>query len=96
MTEFRFQVEEGIPYEPKKYRKATQKRTFDIEQIKVGVSILAQSRAERSLITSSLNYYQKRYPDIYGHLMLRSIPEIDGETKKVRYRVFFLERPKAE
>lgn len=91
-------VDQGIPYEPKKYRRGIQKRTFDIHDIKVGSSILVTSRADRARVTSSFNYYTTKYPELYGHIAVRSVPEVNKETGKINYRVFFLDKnniPKA-
>jgi hypothetical protein len=88
-TEFEFSVDDNISYDPTKYKRGTQKRTFDIDKIKVGSSILVSDRAERGLVTSSFNYYCNKYPDLYGHMTVRSVPE--GEAG---YRVFFLDKSK--
>jgi hypothetical protein len=85
-------VDHGVPYNPKDYKRGTQRRTFDINEIKVGSSILVTSRAERARVTSSFHYYYTKYPDLYGHMTVRSIPEINKETGKINYRVFFLDK----
>jgi hypothetical protein len=91
-SEYGFEVEDNVPYEPKKYKRGIQKRTFDIEKIRSGSSIFVTSRAERARITSSFHYYYTKYPELYGHITVRSVPEVNQETGKINYRVFFLDK----
>jgi hypothetical protein len=84
---FTFKVDKDVAYDYTLRRRGN-KPIFDINQIEHGSSIFVKDTVERARITASFSYYSKKYPDLYGYLVIRGVPEDGG------YRMFFLDKSK--